>query len=198
MGEGPIKKELKHLQDKEIVCAIAQKDETALTAAQLKYGVYCLSIAERIVGSRETAEECVNDALHSVWNSIPPQQPENLKLYLAAVTRNLALNRRKAEQAQKRGGREIDAVFDELSECLTAGETPESAVLEQQLGETVKAFLKTLPQRERDIFLRRYFFTESTNEIAKRFGIRESNVLMILSRTRKKLRKHLQREGYSV
>lgn len=186
------------MQDKEIVRGIAQKDETALTAAQLKYGSYCLTVAGRIVGSLETAEECVNDALHSAWQSIPPQQPENLKLYLAAITRNTALNRIKAETAQKRGGREIDAVFDELTECIAAGETPESVVLEQQLGETVKAFLKTLPQRERDIFLRRYFFTEPTKEIAKRFGIRESNVLMILSRTRKKLRNYLQREGYFV
>lgn len=185
------------MQDKEIICGIAQKDETALTAAQLKYGVYCLAIAERIVGSRETAEECVNDALHHVWNSIPPQ-PDNLKMYLAAITRNLALNRLNADKAQKRGGREINAVFDELSECISADETPESIVLEQQLGETVKAFLKTLPQRERDIFLRRYFFTEPTEQIAKQFGIRESNVLMILSRTRKKLKKYLQREGYSV
>lgn len=186
------------MQDKEIVCGIAQKDEAALTAAQLKYGVYCLAIADRIVGSRETAEECVNDALHKAWNSIPPQNPENLKLYLAAITRNLALNRRKAEMTDKRGGREIDAVFDELEECISTDKTPENVVIEQQLGETVRRFLKTLPQRDRDIFLRRYYFAESTQEIAKRFGIRESNVLMILSRTRKKLRKYLQREEYSL
>lgn len=198
MGEGTFRKELKHLQDKEIVCGIAQKSEAALTAAQLKYGIYCLTIAERIVDSRETAEECVNDALHSVWNSIPPQQPDNLKMYLAAITRNHALNRLKADKAQKRGGREVDAVFDELSECIPAKKTPESVVLEQQLGETVKEFLKTLPQRERDIFLRRYFFAEPTQDIAKRFDVRQSNVLMILSRTRKKLKTYLQKEGYQV
>lgn len=186
------------MQDTQIVRSIAQKDETALTAAQLKYGVYCLSIAERIVGSREIAEECVNDALHNAWQSIPPQQPENLKLYLAAITRNQALNRLRAETTRKRGGREVDTVFEELSECIAAAETPESVLLEQQLGETVKNFLKTLPQRERDIFLRRYYFAEPTAEIAKRFGLRESNVLMILSRTRKKLKKKLQREGYSI
>ncbi len=198
MGEGPIKKELNYLQDIEIVRCFEQKEETALTAAQLKYGVYCLTIAERIVGSRETAEECVNDAMHHAWQSIPPQQPENLKLYLATITRNLALNRMHAETAQKRGGREVDAVFEELSECIAANETPETALLEQQLGETVRRFLKTLPQRERDIFLRRYYFAEPTQDIAKRFDVRQSNVLMILSRTRKKLKTYLQKEGYQV
>lgn len=197
MGEGTFQKELKHLQDIEIIRGLAQKDETALTAAQLKYGVYCLTIAERIVGSRETAEECVNDAMHHAWQSIPPQ-PENLKLYLAAITRNLALNRLRAETTIKRGGREVDAVFEELSECIAAKETPESVVSGQQLGEAVRSFLKTLPQRERDIFLRRYFFAEPTQDIAKRFDVRQSNVLMILSRTRKKLKTYLQKEGYQV
>jgi RNA polymerase sigma factor (sigma-70 family) len=60
----------------------------------------------------------------------------------------------------------------------------------------VNQFLDTLSARERSIFLRRYFFTESTGEIAERFGLRESNVLMILSRTRKKLRLYLSKEGY--
>lgn len=86
--------------------------------------------------------------------------------------------------------------MEELSECIPALGTPEDTVLTKDLGAAVNQFLDTLGARERSIFLRRYFFTESTGEIAERFGLRESNVLMILSRTRKKLRIYLSREGY--
>ena len=39
---------------------------------------------------------------------------------------------------------------------------------------------------------------DTTQEIARRYGIKEANVLLILSRTRTKLRTHLQKEGYTI
>ncbi len=186
------------MSDEEIILSFERRDETAIAAAQEKYGAYCLSLARRIVGSHESGEECINDALNSAWNAIPPARPANLKLYLAAITRNLALNHRQRQCAQKRGGAGVDAVFEELSGCISASETPESVVMDQELAHTINRFLATLSERQRDVFLRRYFFTEQTREIAQRYGLKEGNVLMILSRTRKKLRQYLQKEGYFI
>lgn len=197
MGEGPFGKGSEQMKDEEIVSLFERRDEEAITAAQQKYGRYCLTIANRIVFSPETGEECLNDALHSAWTSIPPQRPKNLKLYLAALTRNHALNRREKETAQKRGGTEADAAFEELSECLASEQTPESAALEKELSGAVNRFLATLPEKQRNVFLRRYFFIEDTQTIAKRYAMRESNVLLILSRTRKKLKNFLQTEGFT-
>ena len=92
----------------------------------------------------------------------------------------------------------MELALEELSECVPNPDTPEDTVLAKDLGETVNRFLGTLSARERSIFLRRYFFTESTREIAERYGLRESNVLVILSRTRKKLKFYLRQGGYSV
>ena len=92
----------------------------------------------------------------------------------------------------------MELALEELSECVQISETPEDSVLAKDLGAAVNQFLKTLDAKERGIFLRRYFFTERTKEIAKHYGLRESNVLMILSRVRKKLTLYLSQEGYPI
>ena len=184
------------MNDEQILAMLAARNEAAVYAMQEKYGAYCLAIANRIVGDPLSAEECLNDALQSAWESIPPA-PQNLKLYLAALVRNAALSRVKKETAQKRGGKTYDAVYEELSECIASCEQgPEKIVMSKELSLAVNRFLKTLPERDRSIFLRRYFFLEDTQTIAEKFTVRQSNVLLILSRTRKKLRHFLETEGY--
>ena len=64
----------------------------------------------------------------------------------------------------------------------------------EEFIEAVNTYLYSLPERDCDVFVRRYFFAESTKDIAKRYDLKESNVLMILSRTRKKLQVYLMEE----
>ncbi|MDR0889785.1 MAG: sigma-70 family RNA polymerase sigma factor [Oscillospiraceae bacterium] len=183
------------MNDEALIALFLRRDEEAIRLLEQKYGAYCLAIATRLVG-REIGEECLNTALGSVWDSIPPNRPQNLKLYFAAIARNLALNRRQQEHAKKRGGGDADAVFEELAQCIAAGSTPEGELLQKELRRSINDFLGKLPARQRDVFLRRYFFAEQTGEIAARYAMRESNVLLILSRTRKKLKEFLEAEGY--
>lgn len=179
-----------------MIARLQRRDEAAIPSARRKYGAYCRSIADRLLPSAEDCEEVVSDTWYQMWTSIPPQHPKNLKLYLAAITRNLAMNRRAKNTAEKRGGTELDAVLEELEQCLPSAGTPEETVLGRELERSIQEFLKTCSSRERDVFLRRYFFTEEIPSIAGRYCLREGNVRMILSRTRKKLKKHLMKEGY--
>ena len=184
------------MNDEQIIAMFASRDEGAVFAMQEKYGAYCMAIANRIVSDPLTAEECLNDGLQSAWESIPPA-PQNLKIYLAALVRNAALSRVKKETAQKRGGKTYDAVYEELSECVASPDQgPEKIAMGKELSQAINRFLKTLPERERSIFLRRYFFLEDTQTIAEKFTVRQSNVLLILSRTRKKLRQFLETEEF--
>ena len=68
----------------------------------------------------------------------------------------------------------------------------------KELQASIEGFLNTLSSRDEEIFLRRYFYVEETQALADRFGMTEGNVLTILSRTRKKLKKHLIKEGYFI
>ena len=184
------------MEDDQIVALYWQKNADAIAETNGKYGAYCFAIADNILRSKEDAEECVNDTWLHAWNAMPPQRPRRLKLFLAKITRNLSFNRFHAGTAQKRGGGEMELVLDELAECIAAESDVESAYEAKELGQSVNRFIRTLPERHGNVFVRRYFFTESAAVIAKRYGLTENNVMVILSRTRKKLKAHLIKEGY--
>ena len=66
------------MEDTEILRLFAVRSERAIAAANEKYGASCLRLAERMLGSPQDAEECLNDALLAAWNAIPPEKPESL------------------------------------------------------------------------------------------------------------------------
>ena len=184
------------MEDRQIIELYWQKNPDAISETAGKYGAYCFTIADHILRSAEDAEECVNDTWLHAWNVIPPQRPSRLRIFLAKITRNLAFDRFRERTAEKRGGGEITLVLDELAECLAGGTSVEGAYEEKELGECIRQFVRELPERDGNVFVRRYFFTEPVTMIAGRYGLTENNVMVILSRTRKKLKARLLKEGY--
>lgn len=182
------------MEDEKIIEMLFGREQEALGETERKYGRYLHTIAMRILGNREDSEECVNDTLLAAWNSIPPARPGIFKMFLAKIVRNHAINRRKVTNADKRGGGEIALVLDELAETVAGSENTESNAMADELSESVNEFVKQLPERDGNVFVRRYFFTESVKEIAEKYGLTQTNVSVILNRTRKKLREHLQKE----
>ncbi len=184
------------LTDNEIIALYFERSETAITETAEKYGAYCRVIAENILQNSEDCEEVLNSVWLSLWNSVPPEKPENLRVFLAKITRNIALNRLKERLAAKRFFGKPETPFDELSECLPSGEDVEEIVAAKELGESINRFAEKLPLRERNIFIRRYFFGESLAVIGEKYGISQNSAAVILCRTRKKLKKHLKKEDW--
>ena len=184
------------MQDEEIIQLYFQRDESAITMTEKAYGKYCFSIVENILHNPQDSEECISDTWLRVWQSIPPQRPLRLKLFLAKIARNLAFDRYRMRHAEKRAGDEMAVVLDELEECIASNEDIEQDYEHKNLKEIINAFLKNLPARERQIFLRRYFYAEPVKEIADSFGLNQNHVSVILKRTRKKLAEHLKKEGF--
>ena len=182
------------MTDEEIIALYFDRSEEAIAATQGKYDGYCRSIIGRILGSPRDVEETVSDTWLKAWLSIPPNRPRDLKLYLAKIGRNLALNRLRDSRASKRG-EAADAVLEELREILGEN-TTEETVNAKELQTAVNRFLRQLPERECNIFIRRCFYAESAEEIAVRYGLRPNTVTVSLHRTRKKLREYLVKEGY--
>lgn len=184
------------MEDSEIVELYWQKNANAISETANKYGAYCFTIANNILHSAEDSEECVNDTWLHAWNAMPPQRPNVLRMFLAKITRNLSFNRFNARNVEKRGGGEIILVLDELGECLASGSDVEAAYEAMELEQCIRRFVRMLPERERSVFVRRYFFTEPMSAIAERYGLTVNNITVILSRTRKKLKLELMKEGY--
>lgn len=184
------------MEDCQIVELYWQKNTDAISETSSKYGAYCFTIAENILHSAEDSEECVNDTWLHAWNTMPPQRPNVLRLFLAKITRNLSFNRFHARNVEKRGGGEIILVLDELSECIADKADVEVAYETAELERYICRFVRALPERDRNVFVRRYFFTEPISAIAERYGLTVNNITVILSRTRKKLKLALMKEGF--
>ena len=186
------------MEDQAILDLYFARDELAITETDRKYGSYCYSVANRILGSAEDSEETVSDTYYHTWNAIPPQRPTFLRLFLAKITRNLAFARWRKLSAAKRGGGETELVLEELAGCIPGREQIDDGLNAVELAKTIRTFLDTLPDREQDIFLQRCFYVEDPETIARRHKIRQSNVNLILCRTRAKLKTYLKQEGYNL
>lgn len=181
--------------DKTIITMLNARDEDALRGISRLYGALCIKIAGDILGSTEDAEECMNDALLTVWNTVPPAKPDNLRAYLVKLVRNKAIDRYHAERREKRGGGQTAAVLDELSEVLSSGQTVESEMERRAISGAVTAFLRGLPEKQRSLFVLRYWGMTPVADLAAAFGMSESNAKVMLLRLRKKLRAFLEKEG---
>lgn len=173
---------------------LTARDESALAAIRERWGRSATALARRITGSEEDAEECVQDGLLAVWETVPPQQPESLAHYFTALVRNAALNRWRDERRLKRGGGTVPLALEELEFCVSAGDDVEEAVAARLLGERINTFLESLPQRERDLFLRRYYDLEDLETLAAAKGLSKAHASVLLFRTRKKLKAFLEKE----
>ena len=184
------------MKDDAILDLFWQRNEDAIAAVKTKYGPYCAAIARRILADPQDAEECVSDTWLKAWNAIPPHRPPRLALFLGKITRETALNRWKAAAAQKRGGGETPLALEELGDQFSTGEDPVAQAAElAQLGKAISHFLRTQPTQTADLFVGRYYHLKPIRDLAREFGLSESNVKTTLHRTRKKLKTYLEKEG---
>ena len=186
------------MEDQQIVALYHQRDEQAIVQTETKYGAYCTGIAQNILQNMQDSEECVNDTWLRTWNSIPPAKPENLKTYVGKITRNLSLNRLEYRYREKRGGGEVMLALDEIGEVAAPDADLVAQIEREEFSRILNAFLWSLSERDCCVFIRRYYYLESVENISKRYAINQVTVFKILSRARGKLRNALAKEGYTV
>ena len=134
------------MDDSQIVALYWQRDEQAIVETDAKYGSYCMKISQNILSDRADSEENVNDTYLHAWQAMPPQSPAILSAFLGKIARNLALNRYKARSAQKRQGDVFALSLDELDDCAPALSSPDDEAMAAELGRSISAFLRTLPE----------------------------------------------------
>ena len=186
------------MEDAQIVELYWQRSEQAIAASQQQYGSYCRAIAHNILHTPEDSEECVNDTWLNAWNTIPPQAPRRLRVFLGRITRNLALNRWKHSHTKKRGGSQAELALAELEECVPAADNTAKAVEDAELARALQQFLWAQPELKRSIFLRRYWYLMPIKEIAAACRMSESKVTALLHRMRQQLKTALEKEGITL
>ncbi len=183
------------MKDEEIVALFFARSENALREVQDKYKKYCMYIARNILRNEQDAEECVSDAWLAAWRSIPPQKPGNLQTYLGKLTRETAISRWRENHAAKRFSDEYALSLDEIAEIATDDDFT-ADVEKKQVSAAVSDFLRSLPETDRNLMIRRYWYGDSVKSICGRYDFSEGKVKVRLQRTREKLRNYLKKEGY--
>lgn len=175
-----------------------RRSEDAILETAAKYGAYCRSIAKGILANPQDEEECVNDTWIKAWNAMPDKRPDRLRLFLGKITRRLACDAVRSRAAQKRGGGVYIEALEELGECVPSSPGADQAVEDRELEEILNRFLHTLPERDCNIFLRRYWYAQPLEAIAKRYALKLNTVKTSLYRSREKLRRYLEKEGIAL
>ena len=184
------------MDDKNIVDLYFSRDEEAITQTDKKYGRYCYCIAYNILTNKEDAEESVSDTYMTAWRAIPPRRPSALSAFLGKITRHISIDRWRERVATKRGGGEVPLALEELKDCISGMQDVEMEYERKEVLKTYVKFLEALPTTERRVFLCRYWYVESIETIADKFGFSQSKVKTMLHRTRVNLRKQFAKEGF--
>lgn len=184
------------MDDKEIVKLYWERNELAIKETSNKYGRYLYTIAYNILLDKEDADESVNDTYYKTWECIPPHFPEALAAFTGKITRRISLNKWHSGNRKKRGGGQVNLALEELDECLSSENDVEKTIEYKELLHLLNTFLGQLPDTERDLFVCRYWFLASIQELSVKFFFSESKTKSMLFRTRQKLKNYLEEEGY--
>ena len=184
------------MEDEKIIELFWNRKEDAIWETDNAYGRRLYGLANNILRSFQDSEECVNDTYLRTWEAIPPRRPGHFFGFLAAICRNVSLNRLDWRDAAKRKA-EVVALTEDMELCIP-DPGQERQMEGKEIGRLLNAFLAAQPKESRMIFVRRYWDVDTISQIATRYGISESKVKMRLSRTREKLRIFLEKEGVVV
>lgn len=186
------------MNDNDILDLYFERNEAAIKETASKYGARLLQISKNITDSLSDAEECINDTYLEAWNRIPPTRPTYFFAYLAKIVRSLSLGVCDKRNAAKRKASFVE-LSQELSECLSSPGSDIFASIEaEELGKLLDEFIRTLNKSEQFVFVRRYFWSDSITQIANVSDMNEGRIRSMLFRVRKRLKKHLNKEGYSL
>lgn len=182
--------------DRDIVELLAAKDQKCVELIAARYEKLIRYIAVTILGNRESSvEECINDVYLKMWMHGPEYDyaKASFKTYLKAVTRNTALNHlRKLHRLEELEGAEEFGALQ--SEYIDYSQNLEQSVIYQEEVRILNQILAALRKKDKELVLRRFYYLQSTKQIAAAMGMTENAVDSKISRLRKKIRKRYEKE----
>lgn len=184
------------MEDERIVELLWNRNEAGIEQVSCKYHSLCYKIAWNLLTNREDSEECVNDTWFATWKYIPPQKPSKLGAFVGRITRGFAIDKLRKKYAFKRAEGHISCILEEVKELnYIVVRSLDEHIEAQELIDIINNFLNELSDKDRDIFVSRYWKMDSINKIANRHNMTDNAVKQNLFRTKTKLKKILEREG---
>ena len=183
--------------DEEIVAMYWARDEEAIRQTDIKYRRFLISVALNILGNTQDSEECLNDTYMGAWNSIPPNRPSVLRAFLSAITRKLAISKYRTSHRQKRGLGQTFSLSD-FEDFISDDQSSYTGEQVRALGQIMSEYIQGLTKRQRYIFLSRYYYAKTIDQITAELGCSKSTVNKEIAHIKHDLRVYLAQEGYTV
>lgn len=97
--------------------------------------------------------------------------------------------------AFKRSGGQVSLALEELGNCVSENSSLENDAICRETLRSIQRFLDTLTPIERGVFVCRYWYLDTSKEIADKTGFSRGKVRTMLRRIRIRLNAHLEKEG---
>lgn len=185
------------MEDSAIIELYWARNEGAITETDRKYGPLCRNLAFHILSDWEDSKECVNDTWHRAWDTMPPQRPDSLRAYLGRIVRNLSISRIRRRTAQKRGDG-LNVMLSELEDCLPSPIQVEREWETKELAAAISRWLRTLDPDDRVLFVRRYWYGDAVNDLAREWDRLPNQMSKRMLKLRRSLKQSLEQEGFDV
>ncbi|MBE6978272.1 MAG: sigma-70 family RNA polymerase sigma factor [Ruminococcaceae bacterium] len=185
------------MEDEKIIELLFARNQQGLTYTAEKYGSLYKNTLRQALTDPQDVEECANDVLLSIWNTVPPTWPVHYPSYICRIARRIGINRFKFNTREKRNS-QCAVLLSELEGCIPARSRAEDRHEAKALQQILNRFLRELEPQTRVLFIRRYFFLESVQDLADRFAVSPNFVSVRLHRARTALRKLLEKEGVEL
>lgn len=179
------------VQEQEMIAQLLQQDERGMEALLLHYGPLMRYIIAPILPDPQDREECLSEVSMRVWSRVAQFDPArgSWTAWLTAITRNTARNYHRSAQNR----RDTQAIPEGTP---APDASPEEAILQAERSAAVHNALGRLSPGDRALFYRKYYYLQSTAQIAAELGMTVRAVEGRLYRLKKQLRRMLGGEGH--
>ncbi len=186
------------LSDEIIIEMYWQREESAIEETDKKYGEFLFRIAYGILHDRLDCEECKNDTYLGIWKAIPPTKPAVFPAFITQIMRRIAINKYKEKTSKKRIPSELTSSIEEYESVLASNDTVDGDFSAEEVGRIINDYINTLPERQRYIFIARFYMAESVETIADDLDIAKATVYRELEKIKQGLKLHLEKNEVYV
>lgn len=174
----------------QIIAQAQRGDEDAFHAIFRRYGRPVLSFLHNHVNDRALAEELAQETFVRAYRNLSYLKDETrLSTWLFGIARNVA---REATRQTIKAERNIGLEEPESLKLKAVGATPDGAMLDRELNQTIRQALAGLDEDKRLVFSLKIFHEKSYEEISAITGHSIGKLKTDLHRARAEMRKRLE------
>ncbi|MBQ6815434.1 MAG: sigma-70 family RNA polymerase sigma factor [Lachnospiraceae bacterium] len=171
------------MKDSELIELLLNKQQEGLDVLIKEYGSLMRYIIKPILPDYREQEECLADVAYRIWEKINTYHSGkgNFNTWISAITRNAAYNR-------ARDNRKKDEYEEMPEDLISKDNNPEDEILKKERMQMLHNAMSELSVKDRQLIYRKYYYMQSTEQIAAELGLTERAVEGRLYRIKKRLR----------